>query len=159
MNPVPHVPHVYMIYMVFMLSAPYNQTSSPRLDFYKEKNMKHLRRLSSFTLVAMLLGCAGASYRPIVDTQGLDMNRYEADLQSCQQYAKQTADGPNSAAVGAIAGAALGSILAGVAGGDRRASGSVGAIEGGILGGVSGETNQRNIIRRCLSGRGYRVLQ
>jgi outer membrane lipoprotein SlyB len=103
--------------------------------------MKHRSLLTSFTLAALLMGCAGATYRPIVDTQGLDMNRYEADLQSCQQYAKQTTDGPNSAAIGAVAGAALGSVLAGVAGG------------------ASGETNQRNIIRRCLAGRGYRVLQ
>lgn len=121
--------------------------------------MKHRSLLSSFTLAALLMGCAGATYRPIVDTQGLDMNRYEADLQSCQQYAKQTTDGPNSAAIGAVAGAALGSVLAGVVGGDRRASASIGAIEGGVLGGASGETSQRNIIRRCLAGRGYRVLQ
>jgi outer membrane lipoprotein SlyB len=121
--------------------------------------MKQITLISSLGLAALLLGCAGATYRPIVDTQGLDMNRYEADLQSCQQFATQTADGAHSAAVGAIAGAALGSVIAGIAGGDRRATGSIAALEGGIMGGVSGETNQRNIIRRCLSGRGYRVLQ
>ena len=121
--------------------------------------MKNTTFLCSLSVAALLLGCAGATYRPIVDTQGLDLNRYEADLQSCQQYARQTADGVTSAAVGAVAGAALGSVLAGIAGGDRRASGSFAAIEGGIIGGASGETNQRNIIRRCLAGRGYRVLQ
>ena len=44
--------------------------------------------------VSLLSGCAatsGANYRPIVDTQGVDFNRYESDLRACQGYATQTA--------------------------------------------------------------------
>lgn len=117
-----------------------------------------LKIFSILTILA-LFGCAGAAYRPIVDTQGVDFNRYESDLQQCQQYAKQTNDAASTAAVGATAGAVLGSVMAGIVGSDRSASAKVGAIEGAIAGGATGETNQRNIIRRCLSGRGYKVLQ
>jgi len=122
--------------------------------------MKKTLALSlAFLLSFFLISCAGSTYRPIVDTQGIDFNRYEADLQQCQQFSTQTNDATTSAAVGATAGAVLGSVLAGVVGGDRSATAKLTAIEGAIVGGASGETNQRNIIRRCLSGRGYRVLQ
>lgn len=112
-------------------------------------------------LVALVLlaGCAGPTYRPIIDTQGVDLNRYEADLRDCQAFSTQTADAGKSAAVGAAAGAVLGSVLAGVSGDNRKSSAELGAIAGAISGGAGGETNQRNIIRRCLAGRGYRVLQ
>lgn len=113
--------------------------------------------------VALTAGCAtsGANYRPIIDTQGVDMNRYEADLRSCQQYALQAAGAGESAAAGAAAGAVFGALLAAAAGHgyDRSASARVGALTGAVGAGSQGETNQRNIIRQCLAGRGYRVLQ
>jgi len=112
-------------------------------------------------LVFALAGCAGANYRPIIDTQGVDFNRYESDLQQCQQFSMQTGDAAQKAAVGAAAGAILGSVLAAAACGgyDRSATARLGAVTGAVSGGAQGETDQRNIIRRCLSGRGYRVLQ
>jgi uncharacterized protein YcfJ len=121
--------------------------------------MKRFTYTFSTLLIVLLTSCAGSTYRPIVDTQGIDFNRYESDLKQCQQFSTQTNDATTSAAVGATAGAVLGSVMAGVIGGDRSATAKMVAIEGAIVGGASGETNQRNIIRRCLSGRGYRVLQ
>lgn len=108
-----------------------------------------------------LVGCAGPNYRPIVDNKGVDLNRYEADLQECQVFATQTASAAQSAAVGAVAGAVLGSVVAAAAGSryDRNASAKVGALTGAVGAGFDGEKNQKNIINRCLSGRGYRVLQ
>ena len=122
------------------------------------------------TIVAVLAavlaaGCAstGVNYRPIIDTRGgaVDMNRYETDLRECQQYAAQTAGAAETAAVGAAAGAILGAILAAAAGRsyDRYATARVGAVSGAVAGAGAGETDQRNIIRRCLAGRGYSVLQ
>ena len=37
---------------------------------------------------SLIVGCAnmgptGAAYRPLVDTQGVDMNKFERDLQDC----------------------------------------------------------------------------
>lgn len=109
-----------------------------------------------------LTGCAatGENYRPIVDTKNASGN-YENDLRECQQFATQTAGAGQSAATGAVAGAVFGALLAAAAGGgySRSNSAAVGGITGGVAAGAGGETNQRNIIRRCLAGRGYNVLQ
>jgi outer membrane lipoprotein SlyB len=114
-------------------------------------------------LSGLLAGCAnsGANYRPIIDTQGVDFNRYEADLRDCQAFAKQAAGAGQSAAAGAIGGAVLGAAIAAAAGSnnDRAASARVGAVGGAVGAGVKGEHSQRNIINRCLAGRGYNVLQ
>lgn len=115
-------------------------------------------------LIVSLGGCAapsGANYRPIVDTKGVDFNRYEADLRECQNYATQTAGAGESAMTGAAAGALFGAVVA-AAGGrsySRTSSAGIGAVTGAAGAGLQGETDQRNIIRRCLAGRGYRVLQ
>jgi len=109
----------------------------------------------------MLTACAGANYRPIVDNKGVDLNRYEADLRECQEYAKQQMGAGESAVAGAAAGALFGAILAAAAGKgyDRNATARVGAVTGAATAGAEGETSQRNIIKRCLIGRGYKVLQ
>jgi outer membrane lipoprotein SlyB len=122
-------------------------------------------KLTCVTLsLALINGCAGptgANYRPIVDTKNVDFNKYEADLRECQSFATQTAGAGESAAAGAVAGAALGAILAAAAGSryDRTGTAKVGAVTGAVGAGAQGETNQRNIIRRCMGGRGYNVLQ
>lgn len=115
------------------------------------------------SLTLVLAGCAtgGANYRPMVDTKGVDMNRFEADLGECRQYALQVSGAAERAAVGAVAGAIFGAILAVVAGSryDSGATARVGALTGAVVGGMEGETDQRSIIRSCLNGRGYRVLR
>lgn len=111
----------------------------------------------------IFVGCAntGAQYRPIVDLKTRDANAYEKDLRECQSYATQTADAGQSAAAGAVAGALIGGLLAAAAGSryDQGGSARVGAISGAIGAGAQGEKDQREIIRRCLAGRGYQVLQ
>lgn len=123
----------------------------------------HLRSgllfISAFSLLA---GCAttgtGSNFRPIVDNKGVDLNRYEADLQECQAYAKSTPNAGKSAAGGAAAGAALGLALALIGGDKKLASAGAGAVVGGAVGASAGEGSQRNIIKNCLKGRGYKVL-
>lgn len=125
--------------------------------------MNWQRPLAGIVCLAMLAGCAhtGAGYRPLVDTQGVDMNRYENDLRDCQGFAQQTADAGQAAAAGAVAGAVLGALLAGAAGRDysKGRTARVGALTGAVGAGAEAETGQRNVIRRCMAGRGYRVLQ
>lgn len=108
--------------------------------------------------VALLAGCA--SYRPIVDTRGVDMNRYETDLAGCQQYADQVSPAGH-ALVGAAAGAGLAAILAAVSGGriDSGSSARMSGVLGAAAGGGHGAEAQVNVIRNCMRGRGYSVLQ
>ncbi len=126
--------------------------------------MKISTAIVAVCIASLLAGCAattGSNYRPIVDNRSVDLNRYENDLRECQGYATQTAGAGESAAAGAIAGALLGGVLAAAAGKNysRTSTARVGAVTGAVGAGTQGETDQRNIIRRCLTGRGYKVLQ
>ena len=116
-----------------------------------------------FSAAALLAGCAttgtGSNFRPIVDNKGVDLNRYETDLLECQEYAKKTPNAGKSAAGGAAVGAALGLALALIGGDKKLASAGTGAVIGGAAGAAAGEGSQRDIIRNCLTGRGYKVLK
>ena len=135
-----------------------------RINDKRGHQMKSSIGVVTACIASLLAGCAattGANYRPIIDTQGVDFNRYERDLRDCQSFATQTAGAGESAAAGALAGAVLGGVLAAAAGKNysRSSTARVGAVTGAVGAGAEGETNQRNIIRRCLAGRGYKVLQ
>jgi outer membrane lipoprotein SlyB len=125
--------------------------------------MKINRLIPALFCLGLLGACAGtgSSYRPLIDTQGVDMSRYENDLASCQAYANQVSGAAENAAVGAVAGAAMGALISAAAGSrySRTSGARVGAVTGAAGGAATGETNQRDVIRRCLAGRGYRVLQ
>jgi outer membrane lipoprotein SlyB len=105
-----------------------------------------------------VVGCA--SYVPVIDTKGVDMNRYHVDLNECQQYAAQESPG-QSAAIGAVAGAILGAVISRAAGSryDAHAAARVGAVTGAAGGAAHGAESQMDIIRNCLRGRGYSVLR
>lgn len=122
---------------------------------------ERIKRLAIVFTCVSLASCAGANYRPLIDSRGVDMNRYESDVRDCQQYAAQTSGAPGHAVAGALIGALLGAALATAAGSryDARSTARVGAVAGGVSGGAQGEMSQRDIIRRCLAGRGYSVLQ
>jgi uncharacterized protein YcfJ len=108
-------------------------------------------------LVTFLTACAG--YRPVVDMQGVDTARYEADLRECQQYAQQR-DPATQAAAGAVVGALLGVALAAAMGSNysRNTGAAIGAVSGGASGSAHGAESQIQIVRNCMAGRGYRVL-
>lgn len=110
----------------------------------------------SIVLIVLLSGCA--NYRPIVDSRGVDNVAYERDLSQCQAYADQVSPA-GGAAAGAAIGAGLSFILAVIGGGDRGMSAGMGAVLGGAAGVGGGADAQVNIIRNCMNGRGYRVLQ
>lgn len=108
-------------------------------------------------VITTLTACA--SHRPVVDTKGVDMNAYNADLGECQKYAEQV--NPAATAVGgATAGAVFGALL-GAAIGGRSAAGygaGIGAAQSGGAGAASGAGKQIQIINNCMAGRGYKVL-
>lgn len=113
-------------------------------------------------MAGQLAGCAntGANYRPVVDTHGKDMSKYDSDLNECQRYALEVSGAGERAVAGALIGAALGAVLAAAAGGgySRNRNAGVGAVVGAAGAAGQGETDQRTIIRRCMAGRGYNVL-
>lgn len=63
--------------------------------------------------------------------------------------------------IGAVFGALLGVALLAVGGGRGgwgNEAAAVGAVAGGLQGAAAGEGTQRDIIKRCMAGRGYSVL-
>lgn len=110
-----------------------------------------------FALLMGLVACA--SDNVIVDTKGADMTRYEQDRRECEAYAAQVNTGQQAAksgGFGAVVGAAIAAIF-----GDSRAvvrGAGTGAVLGGAQGVVKGEGQKEQVLRNCLSGRGYRVL-
>lgn len=112
-------------------------------------------------VVAVTVGCAGANVRPLVDMKGVNESAYESDLRDCQNYAQQQSGMGETAAKGAGAGAVVGGLLGLVTGGNKtgiaQAAGA-GAVIGGAGGAFTGNQAQEAVVKRCLSGRGYKVL-
>ena len=95
----------------------------------------------------------------IIDKKGVNMSRYKQDLAECRGYSsavKTEEKGARGAASGAIVGGAIGAITGG---GDGAARGAgVGAVGGGARGINEGERTEVKVVKRCLRGRGYNVL-
>jgi len=116
-------------------------------------------------LLAAMVAAAGllsacAAYRPAVDMRDVtDGGKFERDLADCQNYAAPVSPGA-SAGVGALFGAMLGAAL-GAAVGDHELAveaARFGAVEGAVAGGAGAADTQVQIVRNCMSGRGYIVL-
>ena len=111
---------------------------------------------------AVLAGCAAPmhSYQPLVDGDTTS-TQYQRDLEECRAYAMSKPSAENAAAVGAIVGALAGVALLALGGG-RGGWGNevaaVGAAMGGVQGYSEGAQGQQNVVKRCLAGRGHRVL-
>lgn len=106
---------------------------------------------------SMIAGCAGNG--PIVDRTGVDEKRYSSDLSECQTYASEVSTGKaagKSALAGAVVGAAIGAITGNSTTVARGAG--VGGVAGGASGAVSGEQSKDQVVKNCLRGRGYKVL-
>lgn len=124
--------------------------------------MKITTKVFLATLVILnIVGCAGANVRPIVDLKGKDQATYDNDLQQCQSYATQQSGAASTGAMAAAGGAVLGAALGLVAGGNRTGiaqTAGVGGVIGGAGGMFEGNKAQENVVKQCLRGRGYNVL-
>jgi outer membrane lipoprotein SlyB len=126
-----------------------------------ESKLKKPTKIVALALtVGVLSGCAGmgANYRPMIDSKGVDFNRYEADLRDCQQYAEQASGAGTGAVTGAAGAAIVGNIVSAIVGGSRGRTTAASAVVGAASGAAAGEQNQRAVIKNCLIGRGYKVL-
>ena len=115
-------------------------------------------------VVVILALCAATCSSGIVDMKGVDQERYERDLAECRQYADQV-DVARSAGGGALLGAAGGAAVGAVVGAITGSPGTGAAVGGGaggtsglVAGGASGANKKERVVRNCLRGRGYSVL-
>jgi len=112
------------------------------------------------TIVALfaLVGACTTTDEIIIDPKGVNMTRYEDDLADCQGFAEQVAVGEKTAkgaASGAVLGGATGAV---VSRRDPAEDAAAGAILGGAKGLNEGERDKVRVVKNCLRGRGYRVL-
>ena len=119
------------------------------------------QRLPALALASALGACASD---PIIDNRGVDPAAYQADLADCRQYADEVSVAGNAAAgglLGGAAGAAIGAAIGAVTGSPGMGA-AVGAAGGGTSGAVGGGAHgvgkKDKIVRNCLRGRGYSVL-
>jgi len=118
-------------------------------------------KLATRIAIALCLaGAAGCANRgPIVDTQGVSQAQYQRDLSDCRGYGDQVSVGGQALgnAVGhAIVGGALGEIFSDNRGFERGAQ--AGAVVGGAKGTARGFRERERVVKNCMRGRGYRVL-
>lgn len=87
------------------------------------------------------------------------MTQYEIDLEECSKFSEDISTG-KSIAKGAATGAAVGAIIEAITDDSksRRDALEVGAVSGGAQSGIRAVREKEQIIRRCLRGRGYKVL-
>ncbi len=111
------------------------------------------------TMAALILtavaGCA-ANPDPIVDMRGVDEEKFAQDWAECEAYSKEVGVG-RGVARGSAAGAAIGAI-AGAIDGEAAEGAGYGAVYGGARSGLEADRDQSMVFKRCLDGRGYRVL-
>jgi outer membrane lipoprotein SlyB len=116
---------------------------------------------SPVIVIALVLVVAGCTTTDeiIIDEKGVDMNAYQQDLVECRSYASGVRT-EEKAAKGAGSGAVVGGLVGAITGGTEGAAkgAGVGAVGGGARGANEGERSEVQVVKRCLSGRGYRVL-
>jgi outer membrane lipoprotein SlyB len=117
---------------------------------------KYCSRLATCIATAIILAACSSHPGPIVDTKGVNMAHYEEDLADCQAYGEQVHI-EQGVAKGTVAGGAVGAATGAVLGDTGKGAG-VGAISGAARSAQIGEREQSGVVKRCLRGRGYRVL-
>ena len=103
----------------------------------------------------LLTGCASHP-DPIIDMQGVDEAAMEVDWADCEAYSEQVIvarGATKGAAGGAVAGAAAGAIS-----GNADSGAGYGAIWGASRSTIDGAREKEMVFKRCMRGRGYRVL-
>jgi len=122
-------------------------------------------RLSTMALVIIALAACSTTDQinaPVVDTGRMTPQQrsdYPQDLSECSQYADEVRTGQKAGA-GAVGGAVVGGAVGAIFGGGEGAAKGAGsgAVVGGAQGVGQGARERSQVIKSCLRGRGYPVL-
>ncbi|NIA27376.1 MAG: glycine zipper family protein [Desulfobulbaceae bacterium] len=105
---------------------------------------------------ALASGCA-AHPKPIIDMKGVDQEQFVDDWNECEAYANEV-QMATGVAKGAATGAAVGAIYGAIAGHRKTELTAWGAVDGGTSSGLDAHYQKQEVFKRCMLGRGYRVL-
>jgi len=125
-----------------------------------------MKNVLTALLLITLSGCVAnssssifESSKPVIDTKGVNMSQYEIDFEECSTFSEDISTG-KSIVKGAATGAAVGAVIEAITDDvrSRRDAIEVGAVSGGAQSGVRAVREKQQILKRCLRGRGYKVL-
>ncbi len=117
--------------------------------------MSATKRLIITAAGIILAGCA-ANPKPIIDKQGVDEQIFAQDWAECEVYSEEIDIG-KGIAKGAATGAVVGGV-AGAIGGDVAEGAAYGGLYGATRSGLDADRDKQMVFKRCMRGRGYRVL-
>ena len=120
-----------------------------------------MRRTSAIFLACsaiIISGCA-AHPEPIIDMKGVDREQYTEDWNECEQYSHEV-QVSKGLAKGAATGAVIGAVAGAIGGNssDVADGAGTGAVYGGASSGLAADRDKQMVFKRCMRGRGYRVL-
>jgi outer membrane lipoprotein SlyB len=118
-----------------------------------------MQRVTIAVLALAVFGGCTTTDEIIIDKKGVNMAAYEQDLAECRVYSEEVKTG-EKAARGAASGAVVGGLIGAAVGNSRDAQrgAGAGAVTGGAKGVSQGERQEVQVVKQCLRGRGYRVL-
>ncbi len=117
--------------------------------------MNNFRHWAVLGLTIVVASCA-AHPDPIVDMKGVNPDLLAQDWDDCEGYSEQIVMG-QGVVKGAGAGAGVGAI-GGVINGNVGRAAANGALIGATRSGLDADRDKQMVFKRCLRGRGYRVL-
>ncbi len=117
--------------------------------------MRGVELLVSLVILTAIAGCA-AHPDPIVDMQGVNPERLARDWGDCEGYSEEIKI-TKGIAKGTATGAGVGAI-GGAINGDVGRAAANGALIGATRSGLDADRDKQMVFKRCLRGRGYRVL-
>lgn len=145
------VRYYYVLSLSLPVTAPENQVT-----YHAGVVMNHeILRIIATVAIVLIGGCASHP-DPIIDMKGVDEATMQADWGECEAYSEEVIIGigaAKGAASGAVVGAATGAIS-----GDAEGGAGYGAIYGAARSTLEGDREKQMVFKRCMRGRGYRVL-
>lgn len=122
--------------------------------------MRFLSIAPAIAMITALTGCAnsGASYVPVID--GPKNQAYANDLSACQSLAASSDSSGRIAGTAATGGAVAGasSVIWNDNSDDLAESVGVGILAGLTAGAIQENARREDIVKRCMAGRGYKVI-
>lgn len=120
-----------------------------------------MKTILAVAAMGMMIGCAAPNYNNVViDNRGVDTRQFGMDQAECRRYADQVNTAARGATSGAAAGALLGGVVGAIFGNSDLAlqTAGAGAVLGAADGAATAAQSRGQIVKNCLRGRGYRVL-
>ena len=123
-----------------------------------------MKKLFLYLNLCFVIGCAQKDLSDrndiaIIDTRGVDESVFKKDYSECSDFAKNIDLTERTLKQGAVAGA-TGAAVGAIIGGEEAAKkiGGSAAVLNAVEANLDGRNEQAKIIKNCLRGRGYKVL-